>query len=320
MKAIVCEMCGSQNLVKQDGMYICQSCGTKYSVEEAKKLMVEGTVDVTGSTVKVDNTDSLTNLRQLAKRARENGNTEQAAKYYDMIAIQDPNDWEAAFYSVYYQSANTNIAGIASAANRVTNCIPNTMQMIKSSVPQENQKAAYMQIAESVKALCKVFHNSAYNHYTKHSTVDGARSEYNQRNNASYKMVFQTASCIESIFDDKQNALGLYMYCYKSDSTLDKDVINKAITRIDPELGQKNEITSTKKAGNSTFGISILAIIGGLFGTIAGANMRGGTFLLVLGIFFLIIGVVLMIVAVGAKKQAKKLQAEFDRTHNSESK
>ena len=42
MKALACEMCGSQDLVKTDGMYVCQNCGTRYTVEEAKKMMVEG--------------------------------------------------------------------------------------------------------------------------------------------------------------------------------------------------------------------------------------------------------------------------------------
>ena len=41
MKAMVCEMCDSNDFVKQDGLYICQQCGTKYTVEEAKKLMVD---------------------------------------------------------------------------------------------------------------------------------------------------------------------------------------------------------------------------------------------------------------------------------------
>ena len=41
MKALVCEMCGSNDLVKQEGVFVCQSCGCKYSVEEAKKLMIE---------------------------------------------------------------------------------------------------------------------------------------------------------------------------------------------------------------------------------------------------------------------------------------
>lgn len=44
MKQLTCEMCGSTDLTKQDGVFVCQTCGTKYSVEEAKKMMVEGTV------------------------------------------------------------------------------------------------------------------------------------------------------------------------------------------------------------------------------------------------------------------------------------
>ena len=83
MKQLTCEMCGSTDLVKQDGVFVCQSCGTKYSIEEAKKMMVEGTVDVSGSTVKVDSSDELNNLYQIARRARDENNAENAAKYYD---------------------------------------------------------------------------------------------------------------------------------------------------------------------------------------------------------------------------------------------
>ena len=44
MKQLICEMCGSTDLLKQDGVFVCQSCGTKYSVEEAKKMMIEAYV------------------------------------------------------------------------------------------------------------------------------------------------------------------------------------------------------------------------------------------------------------------------------------
>lgn len=47
-------MCGGTDLIKQDGVFVCQYCGTKYSVEEARKMMIDGTVDVQG-TVKIDN-------------------------------------------------------------------------------------------------------------------------------------------------------------------------------------------------------------------------------------------------------------------------
>ena len=49
MKAIVCELCGSKDFIKQNGMYVCQHCGTKYDLEEAKKLMIDGTVNVDGN-------------------------------------------------------------------------------------------------------------------------------------------------------------------------------------------------------------------------------------------------------------------------------
>ena len=69
MKQLVCEMCGSTELVKQDGFFVCESCGCKYTVEEAKKMMIEGTVDVTGSTVKVDNSAFVENYLANARRA-----------------------------------------------------------------------------------------------------------------------------------------------------------------------------------------------------------------------------------------------------------
>lgn len=42
MKQLTCEMCGGNDLIKQDGAFVCQSCGCKYSVEEAKRIMIEG--------------------------------------------------------------------------------------------------------------------------------------------------------------------------------------------------------------------------------------------------------------------------------------
>ena len=41
MKKIICEMCEGTEFVKENGMFVCQECGMKYSVEEAKKLMRE---------------------------------------------------------------------------------------------------------------------------------------------------------------------------------------------------------------------------------------------------------------------------------------
>jgi len=96
MKALQCEMCGSQDLIKDGGVFVCQSCGTKYSVEEAKKMMVEGTVDVKG-TVKVDKSQDAKNLVQLAKDAIDSVNGEEAYSYANRALETDPSNADAWF-------------------------------------------------------------------------------------------------------------------------------------------------------------------------------------------------------------------------------
>lgn len=41
MKKMVCEICESQSIRKENGVFVCQECGTEYSIEEAKKLLKE---------------------------------------------------------------------------------------------------------------------------------------------------------------------------------------------------------------------------------------------------------------------------------------
>ena len=94
MKTLVCEMCGSGDLIKQDGNFVCQYCGMKYSLEEAKKMMVEGTV-------KVDNSDFVEKYLQNARRAKQKEDWEETEKYYNMVEQNDPSNIEAIFYSSY---------------------------------------------------------------------------------------------------------------------------------------------------------------------------------------------------------------------------
>lgn len=100
MKQLTCEMCGSTELIKQDGFFVCQTCGTKYSVEEAKKMMIEGTVDVQG-TVKVDNSAFVEKYLSNARRAYEKEDWDEVEKYYNMVEQNAPNNMEAVFFSAY---------------------------------------------------------------------------------------------------------------------------------------------------------------------------------------------------------------------------
>lgn len=83
MKQLTCEMCGSTDLIKQNGVFVCQSCGCKYSVEEAKKMIIEGNIDVSGSTVKINNSAEIEYLNDKLNRSVE-------IKDYDsMLRISD---------------------------------------------------------------------------------------------------------------------------------------------------------------------------------------------------------------------------------------
>ena len=175
MKAIVCEMCGSQDLIKQDGMYVCQNCGTKYAPEEAKKLLVE----ISGS-IKVDNTDKLENYFQLARRAAKDGNSVDAAKYYDLIRQENPENWEAQFYAVYYNLMQAKVGDIQQASSLLINTVSSVFSLIANTVNDENSK---LEAAAAVKDVA----NDSLNLYRMFAAAD--KSHFEQFNDDAEKLV-----------------------------------------------------------------------------------------------------------------------------------
>lgn len=174
MKALVCEMCNSNDLVKQDGMYVCQHCGTKYTVEEAKKLMIEGTV-------KIDKSEETKKLLVLARRAREENNTENAAKYYEKVLFETPDNWEANFFQVYYQASQCTLNNISNASYSVANNINSTMKLISKISNYEEREEALDTVINYSKNISSMFSAAAINHFNKYSTVAGTYMECSER-------------------------------------------------------------------------------------------------------------------------------------------
>ena len=166
MKKLVCEMCGGSDLVKQDGVFICQNCGTKYSVEEARKMMVEGTVSVEGTvavegTVKVDKSEELKKLYTLARRAKESDNTDNAVRYYTQIEMQDPNSWEAYFYLIYFKARTTTIREIPDDCKNLSNCFPTVVKLILQSEENDSEKRnAMITIMQEVSTISNIMTSS----------------------------------------------------------------------------------------------------------------------------------------------------------------
>lgn len=269
MKRLTCEMCGSSDLVKQDGMFVCQFCGTKYSIEEARKMMV----DVSGSTVKVDTSAELANLYQIARRAKDDNNGENAAKYYDMILVKDPTSWEATFYVVYFKAMECKIAQIRSAGNSVANCVDTVLKLIQEHVssPSEREKA-YSEVAMRVLDVATMLFNGAKNHY---DNIDGQiRSRYLQEwvNNAIAAMncAYLLGNNMDVLFPDDPKAKKLAVRAWKqgvawhqflmgnlANKEANRSIINDYITKIkkyEPSYSAPEENTGGCYVATAVYG------------------------------------------------------------------
>jgi len=218
MRKIICELCGSNQLIKKEGVYVCEFCRTKYSPEEAKKMMIDGIVEVSG-TVKMDSSDKLNNLYQIARRSKNDNNAENAAKYYDMILIEDPTSWEATFYVVYFKAMGCKIAHIQSAAISVNNCLDSVLGLIKDTITNEvEQEAAVNEVAIRVADISNMLSSAAKNHY---ENIDyQIQGNYNQEyvNNvfASINTLYSFGNLLESLFEDKKYACDLAIIAWKA--------------------------------------------------------------------------------------------------------
>lgn len=113
MAALVCELCGGKLVGKAGGVFACDSCGMEYSKEWAQEkiqeirgsVQVEGTVDVSGSAVKVENIGTINNYLTIGENALLASNGKQAETYANKSLEIDPSNskaWELKMKSYKY--------------------------------------------------------------------------------------------------------------------------------------------------------------------------------------------------------------------------
>lgn len=241
MNQLICEMCGSTDLIKRDGLFVCQSCGVKYSPEEAKKMIIEGTVEIAG-TVKVDSSEKLSNLYQIARRAKEDENNENAEKYYEMILIDDPNSWEATFYVTYFQVRQCKVAEIELGAKSLTNCIDTVMNMIDDYLPTTEEKtAAFSEVYDQVINIATLIHSSAENYYQsiRNTYRYVANQQYLINSVACANLLYTLGNQLEELFSDIPKANTLSTNAWKQGIAFHADVVGFS---VDKKVENESEI------------------------------------------------------------------------------
>lgn len=170
IKALVCEMCGSTDLIKQNGLFVCQSCGIKYSMEEARKMMIEGTVDVSGSVVRVDNSASIVNYFKMAKSAYESSNQKEAESYCNKIIEIEPENYKAWLLkgkSAGWQSTLANLR-----IEETVNCFTKAVDNAPSDDVMRVKKEASDEIEKLSSALMKL----CCDNFARYPSEDNANS------------------------------------------------------------------------------------------------------------------------------------------------
>lgn len=165
MKQLTCEMCGSTDLMKQDGVFVCQSCGTKYSVEEARKIMVEGTVEVAG-TIKVDDSAKIDNYYTMAENAYDASNKQEAENYCNKIIEIDPSNYKAWFLkgkAAGWQSTLRNIR-IEESVNCFTKAIDNA--------PEKEVEDIKAEAASEISSLSTALMRLCCDNFAKYPSED----------------------------------------------------------------------------------------------------------------------------------------------------
>lgn len=244
MKALVCEVCGSNEILKDGDYFVCQSCGTKYTTESVKKLLVEGTVTV-------DSSNRYSNALVLARRAREEGNAEDAEKYYNEVLILDPNNWEASFYHTLYKSYQTNIARISSAAISVKNSFFSTVSVINKIEDETERLVALTDMEGSIIKFASSLFSSAGTFYIRHKDATGSYSEFADRADTILNMLLDIGDYFNRVYSDSNNEVVNAGYkkaaaaAYKAAIDLDKsgEGIPMYISRISDD--RKRSITGT---------------------------------------------------------------------------
>ena len=206
MKAMKCELCGSGDVVKKDGFFVCQYCGAKYSVEEAKKII---------GTVKIDKSQELENLYQLARRAKANDDGKDAVKYYEMILLHEPDNWEAQFYHIFYDAWQCLIKDIAAAAQKVVSVAKSSLTLIEDIDNQEERQAAVDEIASQVIRMSVLLTSAASNHYNSHKSAYGIANSFSNQIVNLHEMCYATAEKIynsDKLTDKRAKKAQTYLY------------------------------------------------------------------------------------------------------------
>lgn len=107
----------------------------------------------------------LQDLYQMARNAKASEDATTAKKYYDMILLENPVNWEPIFYSVYFSYPTTKNGEISNKANEIKNCLNTTLLSIGNIADSAEKKIALLEVMNSIVKVAGFLNSAAISFY-----------------------------------------------------------------------------------------------------------------------------------------------------------
>ena len=173
-----CPYCGEEILAAAKK---CKHCGEWFDKTANEDLKVNSSV-------------KLENLYELARRAKKDNNPEKTIQYYEQVLMDDPNSWEAVFYSAFYSSIqNYRNDNISTAIGLLENCIYSAFSLFGTSIQETAEQKQYVEeVAENVADLSGVYLKELNEHYDefRKAYFKAETSEHNNKVWDEYKDIY----------------------------------------------------------------------------------------------------------------------------------
>lgn len=232
MQAIKCEICGSSDIIKKDGIFVCQYCGTQYTADEVRKLL---------GTVRIDKTEDIDNYLTLARRSLESSNFDKAAEYYELVLRNDPNNIEAIFNQPYCTAMGYPLSDLQQSASDFRISLNAVFNALSTHDQRDDCVDA---IINGILNYCDNYSDAAANDLPRASR--NAIDYYNAINNGLFELhqiYFGMEQVLKQQFTDRPDLLQLVqskaLYFYRS--------LGSYFMKAIPLMKEKNRLKSELK-------------------------------------------------------------------------
>ena len=174
MDKLQCELCNGTEFTKTDEYFVCDFCRTKYSTAQAKKMMIEGTVEVAG-TVQVDRGNEVANLITLAKSALAGGNSSEAFAYANRaleIEVDNSQAWAYKAKAAGWSSTLQNLRFVE---------MMSSFNSALEKASEENRNELKIEWAGDMLSICVAVHNMSWKHALQFPGVNGVWQQHIDR-------------------------------------------------------------------------------------------------------------------------------------------